>query len=254
MKTCTAHTVDNPHRWTRFLEAMLMIASMVPAVTVSQPYANPAPVDLLTAGNFRILAGSAVTISSGTTVTGDVGVSPGTVVTNSGTVAGTIHLSDAAAIQAQIDLVAAYTDAAGRLADATLGVELGGTTLGCGVYAAGTFTINGELTLSGTATDVFIFQSGATLITGAACSVKLTGGAVWSNVFWQVTSSATIEGDFKGVILALTAITQNAGASSIINGRALARNAAVTVNGTSVLPVELVTFTASANRNSNGSK
>jgi hypothetical protein len=42
-------------------------------------------------------------------------------------------------------------------------------------------------------------------------------------------------------------ITQNSGAS-IINGRLLARKGYVTVNGTSVLPVELAAFTATANR------
>jgi hypothetical protein len=74
--------------------------------------------------------------------------------------------------------------------------------------------------------------------------VALTGGALASNVFWQVGSSATIDGDFRGNILALTAITQNSGSS--INGRALARNSFVTVNGTAVLPVELVSFTGTA--------
>jgi hypothetical protein len=69
-------------------------------------------------------------------------------------------------------------------------------------------------------------------------------GVLPSNVFWQVGSSATIDGDFKGVILALTAITQNGGT---LDGRALAQNSFVTVNGTSVLPVELSSFTAAAN-------
>lgn len=78
--------------------------------------------------------------------------------------------------------------------------------------------------------------------------MNLTGGALATNVFWQVGSSATLDGNFKGIILALTAITQNTGTSSI-DGRLLARNSFVTVGGTSVLPVELTSFTAALNKN-----
>lgn len=233
----------------RFFGAMLVVALMMPAVAFSQTvYTNPATVDLLTAGNFRILAGSTITINTGTTVTGDVGVSPGTTVTNNGTVNGTIHLNDASAIQAQLDLTEAYNNAAGRTVNETVATELGGTTLGRGVYtaASGTFEITTTLTLTGTASDIFIFKMASTLTTGASSHVTLTGGALASNVFWQVGSSATIDGDFKGIILALTAITQNTGTSSI-DGRLLARNSFVTVGGTSVLPVELTSFTAVLN-------
>lgn len=256
MKTLTINSTSVLSRCSRFigvpLIAGLTIALMVPAATLSQiVYSNPATVDLLTAANFRILAGSTVTINTGTTVTGDVGVSPGTTVTNNGTVNGTIHLNTAAAIQAQTDLTAAYTDAAGRTVNETVATELGGTTLGRGVYTAadGTFEITGTLTLSGTASDIFIFKMATTLTTGASSSVSLTGGALASNVFWQVGSSATIDGAFKGIILALTAITQNTGISSV-DGRLLARNSFVTVGGTSVLPVELTSFTASVVDNS----
>ncbi len=233
--------------WTKWLgsvAASLAVAVMAPATAVGQ-HANPAPVNLSTAGSFRVLAGSAVTIGTGTTITGDVGVSPGATVTNSGIVNGVVHANDSDAVQAQVDLAAAYDDAAGRAVDETVPTELGGTTLGRGVYdsAAGTFGITGTLTLSGTASDVFIFKMASTLTTAASCAVALVGGVVPSNVIWQVGSSATVDGDFKGNILALVAITQNVGASSSIDGRALARNSFVTANGTSVLPVELLTFT-----------
>ncbi len=250
MNTDTINSTSVLRRYLCLIVLMLATVLIMPSVAFSQPYNNPAPVNLGTAANFRILAGSAVTINAGCTVTGDVGVSPGTGMTVDGTVIGIIHTTDGVASIAQSDLTAAYIDAAGRTANATLDVELGGKTLGCGVYYSGTFTINGVLTLSGTASDIFIFQSAATLITGTTCNVTLLGGAVWSNVFWQVGSSATIEGDFKGTILALTAITQNAGASSVINGRALARNGAVTVSGAEVLPVELTSFTAELKNNS----
>lgn len=228
---------------------MLAVTLIMPATAFSQTYANPATVDLGTAANFRILAGSAITIGVGTTVTGDVGVYPTAAFTNNGTLIGTAYVADGGGVAsaAKSALVTAYDDISLRVANSALGAELGGQNLGRGIYSAGTFTINGILTLTGGESDIFIFQSSATLITGATCVVTLTGGAVWSNVYWQVGSSATIEGDFKGNILALTSITQNAGASSIINGRALARNGAVTVSGNSVLPVELTSFTATLN-------
>jgi hypothetical protein len=199
---------------------------------------NPAPVNFLTADNFSILAGSAITIGSGTTINGSIGVSPGSTVTNNGTVIGAQHLNDATAIAAKLDLVTAYNDVAGRVADTTVGSELGGTTLGRGVYvsAAGTFAITGTLTLNGTPDDVFIFLMASTLTTGTGSSVVLTGGAQASNVYWQAGSSATIGGVFNGNILALTAITQNTG--STINGKVFAQNSFVTVGGTSVTPVE----------------
>jgi len=210
----------------------------VGAIRPALVYNNPAHVDLLSAGNFRILAGSAVTISKGAAVTGNVGVSPGSAVTDNGTISGTTSIADGVADQAQLDLTTAYNDAAGRTADTTIGSELGGTTLARGVYvsAAGTFAITDTLTLSGTATDVFIFKMATTLTTGSASSVILAGGALASNVFWQVGSSATIDGLFKGNILALTAITQNGGAST--NIRALARNSFVTVSGVSALSLD----------------
>lgn len=86
----------------------------------------------------------------------------------------------------------------------------------------------------------------STLTTGASSHVVLTGGAIVSNVYWQIGSSATIDGDFKGNILALTAITQNAGATS--DGSLFTRDAAIEIHGISVLPVGLTSFTAELNK------
>ena len=245
MKKSTINLTTLVRGSTRFFGMMLSVALLVPAEAMSQVvYSNPPTVNLLTAGNFIVLGGSAVTVGVGTAVTGDVGVYPTATLTNNGTVNGTIHIADGTASQAQSDLTAAYGDAAGRSADATVPTELGGTTLGRGVYtsAAGTFGITGTLTLTGTATDIFIFQMATTLTTGASSNVTLIGGALASNVFWQVGSSATIDGNFKGNILAFTSITQNSGAS-ILNGKALARNGAVTVDGNSVMPIGAVAGT-----------
>ncbi|MDP3581607.1 MAG: ice-binding family protein, partial [Ignavibacteria bacterium] len=98
--------------------------------------------------------------------------------------------------------------------------------------------------LVGTASDIFIFKTATTLITGTTCVVTLTGGALASNVYWQIGSAATIDGDFKGNILAGTYITQNGGS---IDGRSLGLTA-VTLGGASVLPVELISFSAESNQ------
>ena len=199
-----------------------------------------APVVLGTAANFAVLAGSAVTNTGVTAITGDLGISPGTTVTGfpPGTVTGTVHIADAVAVQAKADLAAAYTAAASQAPDATIPTELGGTTVTPGVYnsAAGTFQITGNVTLDGQGDPnaVFIFQAASTLTSAAAASVTLVGGAQACNVFWQVGSSATLGAATRlaGSVLALTSITTGAG--TIVDGRTLARDGAVTLDSTTV--------------------
>lgn len=205
---------------------------------VGPPSANAAvaPVSLGSAANFAVLAGSTVTNTGVTTVTGDLGLSPGTSVTGfpPGQLIGTQHVSDAVAVQAKNDLTAAYNDAAGRTTTATVPVELGGTTKTSGVYesAAGTFGITGTLTLDaqGDPNAVFIFKAASTLITASASNVTLINGAQAANVFWKVGSSATL-GTYsvlRGNIMALASITVTTGVT--VDGRTLARTAAVTLD------------------------
>lgn len=203
--------------------------------------AAQSPVGLGTADGFAVLAGTTITNTGATTVTGDIGLSPGSAVTGFGpgadsvTQVGAFHVADAVALQAKSDLVVAYNDAAGRGPATLTDVELGGETLTAGVYtsAAGTFEITGALTLDaqGDPAAVFIFQMASTLITAPASVVNLINGADPCNVIWQVGSSATLDTTtaFKGTILALTSITVRTGAT-IIPGRALARNGAVTMD------------------------
>jgi hypothetical protein len=197
--------------------------------------AGPAPVGLGTAAPFAVLAGTpSITNTGPTTITGDVGISPGVAVTGfpPGTVNGTIHKADAVAQQAKTDLVTAYTDAAGRPVTATHGT-LGGLTLAAGVYNAGgvVLDLTGTLTLDGQndPNSVWVFQATSSLITASSSSVKLINGASPCNVFWQVTSSATLGSGstFVGTIMALTSITMASGVT--VNGRALARNGDLTL-------------------------
>src|SRR5882724_3939269 len=97
--------------------------------------AAEAPVALGSASTFVVLAGSTVTSTGGTTVNGDLGISPGSTLTGVPTVNGTTHLADPTAAQAQLDLTTAYNDAAGRTVGAvTLAGNLGGQTLTPGLY------------------------------------------------------------------------------------------------------------------------
>jgi len=186
-------------------------------------------------GGFSVLAGTTVTNTGSTVVSGDVGVCPGTAVTGfpPGLAGGTIHIADGAAALAQATLTAGYIDAAGRSGGTSVAGDLVGQTLTAGVYKSTSSLANsGDLTLDaqGNPDAVFIFQIASTLTTGSGSHVVLANAAKACNIFWQVGSSATLGTNsvFKGNILALTSITITTGVN--LEGRALARNGAVTLD------------------------
>lgn len=202
-----------------------------------------AQIPLGTAQNFAVLAGSTITNTGATVIQGNIGVSPGSSVTGfpPGIVTGgSIHAADAAAAQAESDLTTAYNTAAGMPCTTDLtGQNLGGLTLTPGVYCFTTSAgLTGTLTLNfqGNPNALFLFKIGSTLTTASASSIVLTNttGTCPPNVFWQVGSSATLGtgSSFVGNILALTSITMTTG--STVNGRALARNGAVTLDSNSI--------------------
>lgn len=200
-------------------------------------------VPLAGASNFAILAGSSVTNTGATIITGDLGLSPGSSIGGfpPGILNGTQHINDVTVNQAKLDLVSAFNDAAGRTATdiVTLSGNIGGLTLTPGLYkSTSSLAISsGDLTFDakGNANAVFILQMASTLTTTSGRKVILAGGAQASNIFWEVGTSATFgtTSVFKGTVMALQSVTLNTGAT--IDGRVFARNGSVTLAGNTIV-------------------
>lgn len=220
---------------------------------------GPAKVDLGAAGSYAILAKTGVSTVPPSDVTGNIGVSPaaatfitgfaldlgaGAAFATSTQVTGNIYAPDYAA-PTPTDLTAAisametaYTNAAGRTSpDHTelASGNIGGLTLPAGLYKwSSTVTIPTNVTLSGSATDTWIFQIAGGLTQASGKRVILSGGALASNVFWQVAGSVTIgtTARMEGQVLSQTAIDMGTGSSA--NGRLLAQTAVSLASSTVV--------------------
>lgn len=195
------------------------------------------------AENFGVLGASTVTNTGASTISGSVGVSPGSAITGfppGVIVNGALHAADATATQAHTDFAIAYTAFAGLAsppANNLSGIDLGGKTLTPGVYRYNTSaTSGGILTFDAQNNPAarFVIQIGTTLITSSASSVVLINGADPRNVYFQVGTSATLGSgsSFIGNILAHTAITAVGGTN--VTGRLLALTAAVTLDSNHV--------------------
>jgi len=216
------------------------------------------PVDLGGAGDFVILAKTGIDTVPTSAVTGDVGISPAAatfitgfslsadstnVFATSPQVTGMVYAANYAVptpsnlTTSVSDMLLAFTDAAGRAPDVTeLGAgNIGGTTIARGVYRWSTgLLIPTDVTLTGSATDVWIFQIAQNLTMESGARVRLSGGALAKNVFWQVSGLVDLgtTGHLEGAILSSTSITLRTGAS--VNGRLLAQTA-VNIDGSTVV-------------------
>jgi hypothetical protein len=226
----------------------------------SSAAASPTAVGLGTAGSFAVLAGTGISDVPTSAITGNVGLDPhpgsditgltcaevnGRIYTNNNAGPACHTINAGLLTTAKNDLTNAFTDAAGRTVPPlnVLGAadnQLGGLNLGPGVYQFGSATtanLAGTLTLSGSASSVWIFQATSDLVFASASTVTLTGGASACNVFWVVNSSATLgtTSSISGTILALSSITANHGAR--IDGRLLARNGLVSLDTNTIRSV-----------------
>jgi hypothetical protein len=221
-----------------FLIPIIFFTGALVAVAPLDALAATSP-NLGTALNFTVLAGSTVTNTGPSVITGNLGLDPGSSVTGfpPGTVTGVKHISDAVALHAKNDLTTAYMDAANAPVTTDMtGLNLGGKNLTPGVYKFDSSAqLTGTLTLSGNG--VYIFQIGSTLTTASNSVVATINGAQACGVYWQVGTSATLGSatHFQGTLMALTSITMITGAN-IISGRAMARNGALTLDANHIVP------------------
>jgi len=204
-------------------------------------------VNLGTAGTYVILAQAGATNIPTSAVTGNIGTSPAASTATTGfsetldasstfatssQVTGKMFASDYTGGTTATDLTTAvndsktaYLDAFGRAPGTGTNLNHGAGTIGSETLPAGTYTwttgvsIATDLTLNGSATDVWIFQVKGVLSEANNTKVILTGGALAKNVFWQVSNGATIgtTAHFEGIIITPTAVTMGTGAS--VNGR-----------------------------------
>lgn len=224
---------------------------VIPLQTVKQSTIN-----LRSTSNYVVLAGSLISNVPTSAITGNIGLSPaaGSKITGFGSteITGTIYTADATGPAGSVtnavglttakgDLTTAYNDAAGRTSTdiVLLAGNIGGLTLSPGLYkSTGSLEISsGDLTFDakGDANAIFIIQIASSLTTTSGRKIILSGGALASNIFWQVGTSATLgtTSVFKGTIMADQSISVNTGAA--IEGRLLARIGAVTLKSNTIV-------------------
>ena len=229
-------------------------AQVASKTNIAMAAAAPQSSFLGSAATYAILGASAVTGSTGagSVLTGDLGIYPNnaTSITNfpPSVYSGTENAGNAAAHTAQNDALAAYTAQTTHAGYVAIPSTLDGQSFTAGYYseASGTFNLAasgpGTLTLTGSATDIFVFKAASTLTTGSGGTptITLAGGVLAANVYWLVGSSATINsgftGTFQGNIIAQASITDTLGGT--VNGSLIALTGAVTLSATAHVNVQ----------------
>jgi len=223
------------------------------AVAVAALVGLPAIAHAQTVGaaqSFAIVGGTSVTAACGATlslINGDVGVSPGTTITGFPACAAAVppfglHANDAAAIAAQAATLSLYNSLVALGPGTAIVDELGGRILGPGTYSIGAANIAATTNLTLSGAGLYIFKVASSLTANVNSTVTLIGVDP-CQVYWQVTSAATLNGvNFVGNVVAQAGVTVGTGAT--LAGRALTTAAGAvtmaggnTVGGCSTAPV-----------------
>jgi methionine-rich copper-binding protein CopC len=227
-----------------------LASNTVWSFTTSNNTSSLALVNLGEAGNYVLLAKTAIINSGTSAVTGDLGLSPAatsyitgfaltdfTGFATSSQITGKVFAADMASptpvnLTTSVEnMITAYNDAAGRPSPDFLELgtgDIGGETLTPGLYKwTTTVSMPSDVVISGGSNDIWIFQISGDLSMSSAVNITLTGGAQAKNIFWQIAGEATIgtTAHFEGIILSMTGVTFQTGAS--LHGRALAQTAVV---------------------------
>lgn len=226
------------------LTAGLALTALAPFLISAANTAHAADpvVDLGTAKSFSVLAGSGVTNTGVTRMTGNIGSHETPTITTDTpfifTGTGSNHAGDGVTQQAKADLLQAYNVVAGAQPPTAVPQELTRDDPYLpGIYkASSSMLLSGAMTLDGGGRNdgVFIFQIPSTLTTASNSVVNFTNGAQPCNVYWQIGSSATFGTgtDFVGNVLAHTSISANTNAT--FEGRLLANFGAVTLDSNTI--------------------
>ena len=214
----------------------LLGAGVAPALAAATPMVN-----LGQASTYAVLSGASVgnTVSAPggphTTLRGDLGVKVATEPTGFPPASSSARAGSAppAAAAAHADVVTAYTEVKDRTGGVALAGALAGATIAPGLHTiAGAASNTTTVTLDGGGNPnaVFVFQINGAMAFAAGSHVVLTNGARASRVFWQVNGAGAVgaNADFAGTLMAMDAVAMGAG--TMVNGRAFARNGALTLD------------------------
>lgn len=210
--------------------------------------------------NYALFTSAGALTNNGTSsIKGDIGTKDGAVTgfpgyANSGTttVSGNIDVANDATLQAEADAQTAYTTLINRSNNVILdNPSLGnGTTLLAGTYFLNeAATIDGNLTLSGSSTDIFVIKINGALSAASGSQIILGSGVSAENVYFNVTGQTALASGstFRGNIVSGGAIILASGA--VLAGRGITTAGQINLsannvdNGFTPLPVTLTSFT-----------
>ena len=208
----------------------LSLAGLSFNASAASPAAASPP--LGAASSFSVLAAKAMSAANKTSVSGDLGLSPGLAVSRTGpwTVGGSQYFGPKSlAGNAQSAALGAFNNLAGQTSNGAWSLN---PKPAPGVWTDANATFVGTLTLTGGINAVWVFQIGSDMTFSG--NVIMGGNAQACNVFWQIGRDATIAAgsDLSGTLIASRDVTIVSGAR--VNGRIISLNGSLTTDGNSI--------------------